>query len=422
MTHSGKAEVSGPGIAIAVVARAGGAATGAAARSPAAPGLLQRVPLFPTELSAPKSRVCVTGATGYIAGPIIERLLRAGHTVHGTCRDPSNLTALSPLMDLPGASERLRLFKADLMVPGSFDAAVQGCDYVIHVAAPVLLSKVKPSEGRSKVVDPMVRGVDNVLGAVDRAPSVKRVVMTSSVAALCAFNLDPRNTARAGASARGATTASVASPPLVYGPDDWNDGPASETSLPYLYGKTQSERRAWELAAAAQGRWQLVTVLPSLVFGPTVCACASSESVAAVRGLMRKGGRGVPAVGRMGLPAVDVRDVAAVHCLAMVTSGASGRYIAHAHDSTAFDCTHAVAARFPKFRPARRLLPFWLVWLAAPRVGLNRDLVRAMWGAPPRFDTRRTCADLGLSRWVPLEDSLEDMIRDMAGKGMVRLR
>ncbi|GLC73284.1 hypothetical protein PLESTF_001356300 [Pleodorina starrii] len=159
------------------------------------PYLLHRVPLFPDELSAPQSRVCVTGATGYIAGPIIERLLRAGHTVHGTCRDPSNLTALSPLMDLPGASERLRLFKADLMVPGSFDAAVQGCDYVIHVAAPVVLGKrgysdvprrsrrpdwltadgspgrpppssasqVGPGEGRSKIVEPMMRAVDNVL-------------------------------------------------------------------------------------------------------------------------------------------------------------------------------------------------------------------------------------------------------------------
>ncbi|GLC32980.1 hypothetical protein PLESTB_000383900 [Pleodorina starrii] len=246
--------------------------------------------------------------------------------------------------------------------------------------------------------------------------------MTSSVAALCAFNLDPRNTARIRASARGATTASAASPPVVYGPDDWNDGPASETCLPYMYGKTQSERRAWELAAASDGRWQLVTVLPSLVFGPTVCACASSESVAAVRGLMRNGGYGVPAVGRMGVPVVDVRDVAAVHCLAMVTSGASGRYIAHAHETTMYDCTQAVAARFRNYWPARLLLPFWMMWLLAPLAGLDRDMVWAMWGAPPRFDTRRTCADLSLSRWVPLEDSLEDMIRDMAGKGMVRLR
>ncbi len=48
--------------------------------------LVSCVPLYDAELSAPKSRVCVTGATGYLAGPIIERLLRAGHIVNATCR------------------------------------------------------------------------------------------------------------------------------------------------------------------------------------------------------------------------------------------------------------------------------------------------------------------------------------------------
>lgn len=48
--------------------------------------LVSAVPLYPAEKAASAAKVCVTGATGFIAGPVIERLLRAGHTVHATCR------------------------------------------------------------------------------------------------------------------------------------------------------------------------------------------------------------------------------------------------------------------------------------------------------------------------------------------------
>lgn len=47
---------------------------------------LERVPLYPEEVAAGPSLVCVTGVTGYLAGSVVERLLLSGHTVHGTCR------------------------------------------------------------------------------------------------------------------------------------------------------------------------------------------------------------------------------------------------------------------------------------------------------------------------------------------------
>ena len=40
----------------------------------------------------------------------------AGHTVHATVRDPARNT--EQLQALPGATERLKLFKADLTTPG----------------------------------------------------------------------------------------------------------------------------------------------------------------------------------------------------------------------------------------------------------------------------------------------------------------
>lgn len=52
-------------------------------------GHLQRLPLFPAEAAARNATVCVTGATGYVAGTLVERLLLAGAIVHATARDPA---------------------------------------------------------------------------------------------------------------------------------------------------------------------------------------------------------------------------------------------------------------------------------------------------------------------------------------------
>ncbi|BFG42535.1 hypothetical protein CerSpe_288090 [Prunus speciosa] len=86
-------------------------------------------------------KVCVTGASGFLASWLIKRLLLSGYHVTGTVRDPGNQKKLAHLWRLEGARERLRLVKADLMEEGSFDDAILGCHGVFHSASPVL----KPS-------------------------------------------------------------------------------------------------------------------------------------------------------------------------------------------------------------------------------------------------------------------------------------
>jgi hypothetical protein len=70
-----------------------------------------RKPLFPAETGGPRLTIAVTGASGYLAGTIVRRLLAAGHTVHGTVRDPGNAAKVGHLLAMPGAAERLKLFK-----------------------------------------------------------------------------------------------------------------------------------------------------------------------------------------------------------------------------------------------------------------------------------------------------------------------
>lgn len=64
-----------------------------------------RKPLYEIETSAAPTTVCVTGATGYIAAPIIQRLLAAGHTVRATCRDPNAEAKLKHLKVLKWMSK-----------------------------------------------------------------------------------------------------------------------------------------------------------------------------------------------------------------------------------------------------------------------------------------------------------------------------
>lgn len=48
------------------------------------------------------------------------------------------------LLALDGAKERLKLFKAQLLEEGSFEQAIDGCNYVIHTASPVSLDVDDP--------------------------------------------------------------------------------------------------------------------------------------------------------------------------------------------------------------------------------------------------------------------------------------
>lgn len=122
--------------------------------------------------------VMVTGATGYVAGRLIEKLLSEGITVHAAVRNPDNkektkyLDALAE--KLPGS---IKYFKSDLLVDGSYDEALAGCEVVYHTASP-FINKVE--DAQRDLIDPALKGTQNVLEGVNRTDSVKRVVVTSS--------------------------------------------------------------------------------------------------------------------------------------------------------------------------------------------------------------------------------------------------
>lgn len=341
--------------------------------------------------------VLVTGATGYVAGRLVETLLERGHTVHAAVRDPHDEGKLRFLDALAGAKPgRIRYFRADLLEPGSYGAAMAGCELVFHTASPFTTAVDDPVK---ELIEPARLGTRNVLEQANATPSVKRVVVTSSCAAIYGDNADIEK-----------------APGGILTEEVWNTSSSAEHQ-PYSYSKTVAEREAWAIAGA-QHRWDLVAVNPSLVLGPGINPRATSESFRIFErlgdGSMKTG------VPRLGIGVVDVRDLAEAHYRAGFTPAAEGRYIVSGHDSDlaglAAVLREELGDRYPV--PARTL-PKWLVWLVGPMTdpALTRRYVSRNVGIPWRADNRKGVRELGLS-YRPLEETVVDFFRQLADSGV----
>ncbi|MGZ2748618.1 NAD-dependent epimerase/dehydratase family protein [Burkholderia stagnalis] len=343
--------------------------------------------------------VLVTGATGYVAGRLVQRLLEAGLTVHAAVRHPDDRDRLRHLERIAaGAPGAIRYFGADLLDPGSYADAMAGCGTVFHTASPF---KAHVRDPQKELVDPALLGTRNVLDTANRTPSVRRVVLTSSCAAIYGDNADL-----------------AATPDGVFTEAIWNTS-SSLTHQPYSYSKTVAEREAWHIAGA-QRRWDLVTINPSLVIGPGINPHATSESFEIVRqmgnGTMKMG------VPDLGIGAVDVRDVADAHVRAAFLPDASGRYIVSAHDTSLPAMAATLLERYGDDYPIpRRILPKWLVWSVGPLAnrGITRRMIARNVGLPWRADNRRSRDELGM-RYRPLAESMNAFFQQLVETGQLR--
>ncbi|KAL2628833.1 hypothetical protein R1flu_013519 [Riccia fluitans] len=245
--------------------------------------------------------IVVTGANGFIASWIVKFLLERGYTVSGTVRNPDDTAKVGHLLELPGAKQHLTLHKADLLADGAFDQIVQGADSIFHTASPYIVKGITDPE--AQLLSPAIKGTLNVLQSAAKAPSVKRVVLTSSVAAVV-YNRKHRG------------------PEVVVDESWWSDPDyCTENKGWYQKSKTVAEKQAWDFVK--DKHFDLVVINPAMVVGPLLQNTLNTSCELILD--MLKGAIKEYANAAFGY--VNVKDVALAHVLAFENPTAEGRYI-----------------------------------------------------------------------------------------------
>lgn len=236
--------------------------------------------------------VLVTGGTGYVGGWAIVELLARGFEVRTTVRSLGRADSVRAAVgaEVDGA---LSFVVADLMRDDGWDVAMEGVDYVLHVASPLGDENSKDADA---LIVPARDGALRVLRAATRA-GVKRVVMTS---------------------------AANAASPASYTEDGVTDETlwtVDDPKLPaYRRSKTLAEKAVWDFMATYDGPTELTTVLPGAVLGPVL----SADNVGTTRIVQRMLAGKMPGTPKIGLEVVDVRDLVDLHVRAMLAPEAAG--------------------------------------------------------------------------------------------------
>ncbi|KAI1206328.1 dihydroflavonol-4-reductase [Annulohypoxylon truncatum] len=284
------------------------------------------------------SRVLVTGATGLVGSHVVDNLLNRGIKVRAAARSKQKAD-LFLASRLKFASLLEFFLIDDLTTPGIFNDAVVGVDGIIHIASPLNYSV---DDYEKDLIQPAIQGVRSILQAATQS-DVKRIVITSSFGAV----LD---------------MAREESLPWVYSSNDWNPITLEEAIAPtatpqdaYRASKKMAEKEAWGFVEDKKPQFDLVTLCPSMVFGPLANAPSSIQALNESNKLLWKvASSGVSAP----LPPcrfnfwIDVRDLAEIHVQSLLNESCGGkRYMPVAPEPFTYQMASEIMKEsFPKLQ------------------------------------------------------------------------
>ncbi|XP_014523222.1 vestitone reductase isoform X1 [Vigna radiata var. radiata] len=271
-----------------------------------------------------KGRVCVTGGSGFVGSWIVKRLLEDGYTVHTTVRpDPDAKGDLSFLTNLPGASEKLKIFSADLSDPESFNEAIEGCFGVLHTATPF---DVELNEAEEVVTQRSIDGALGILKACLNSKTVKRVVYTSSASAVYRQQKEDD----------------------VMDESFWSDENLLRDSKPFAWAysisKTLTEKAVLEFGE--KHGLDVVTLIPTFVLGPFICPRLPSSVYVTLSFLF---GKKNP-FGASRIHMVHVDDIARAHIFLLHHPNPKGRYNCSPFIADVEEIAELLSAKYPNFQ------------------------------------------------------------------------
>ena len=328
-----------------------------------------------------KNIVLITGISGWIAQFCAVELIKKGFHVRGSLRNMQRqnevTTAISTAVEI---ADNLSFCKLDILHDDGWDAAMENCTYVMHVASPFIIEEPNHPDD---LIRPAEEGTIRALTAAQKA-KVNRVVVTSSIIAMMAHLTKGQ-----------------------FDPTHWTDL-SSNNITSYARSKTIAEKKAWDFfnnQTSNEHQIELVTINPGGVMGPTLSDDIEGASLNFCAQLLTKKMPGIPNVG---LPMVDVRDVAKHHVAAMLHPDANGkRYISAQSESTPFLNIAQLLKKHGYDVPTKKVPSFVIKLLAL----FDKEAK----GMVPLLNKSISCdnsSTVSAFNWTP--ESLETTIIDMA--------
>lgn len=358
-----------------------------------------------TQIEHKNAKVLVTGVTGYVGAHVARQLLLHGYKVRGTLRNASDEEKLNKLrqqitVGLPDNLPEFEFVEADLLKEDNWPSVVAGCQYVCHVASPFPLQV--PSDP-DVIIKPAVDGTLTVMKAAAADGNVKRLVLTSSLAAIHDVKcLDGKQ-----------------DPDKVYNEDDWVDVDQVET---YSQSKILAEKAAHKFIEdlpqeEGKKKLELVVINPSYVLGPLLTEHYAS-SVTGIKRLLDLSAPGVP---KFNLAICDVRDVALAHVKALESPEHVGkRYLIFTESRWMRDIARMVQKEFKPlgYRVPTMVVPNVLVWLGS-FVDKSTALLVPRLSKEFKLDNKRMVEDLKITP-TDVEKTVIDTCYSLIDMGVIR--
>lgn len=301
--------------------------------------------------------IFITGATGFIGSATALAALKAGYKLRVCLRKPSEALEAA----LSEYSQNVEyVIVPDITDETAFKGKLDGADYVLHLASPLTHGIEKES-----YFGPAVKGTTAVLKEATRVPSIKKVVVTSSIAALIPLNGIPQ-----GGVIKGQFFNIISWLPAGYWQitmltiicftedNDWDfnvdetadftdpSNPAGTPMRLYCASKLLANNATWKFWKTAKPHFALVSIHPSFVFGHNLVQTSAEQISSSSNGLLWQTIMTGTPVGSV--TGVHIQDVAEAHVKALSPEIADGsKYLISGNKATWGDVAQIVKKHYP---------------------------------------------------------------------------
>ncbi|XP_010915682.1 NADPH HC-toxin reductase 1 [Elaeis guineensis] len=292
-----------------------------------------------------RSKVCVTGASGFLGSWLVQKLLKKGHVVHATLRNLEDKSKTQLLKSLPGADTRLQLFEAELYDPLTFEAAIQGCEFVFLLATP--LQHNTNNTQYKDTTEAAVAAVRSILQSCERSGTVKRVIYTGSVTAASPLKDD-------GTGFKDFIDESCWTPlhlPFAF---------CEDFEKAYVCSKTESEKEALSYnCKEGKKEFEVVSLACALVGGDTLLPSMSLSARCMISPLTgeKMSYRQLKFLQALvgSVPLVHIEDVCEAHTFCMEKPSMAGRFLVASAYPTMQELVDYYTKSYPELRVIQKV-------------------------------------------------------------------